>query len=283
VSDDSSDIVPSFNVVEVIDQEIEKNTSEKSERIGSAFFLAAIGAIPWVGGFLAAAAAIPNSEKAIEKDELREKWLEEHKEKIEKLRKTLEMVMKRFESFGKEVEERIQSPEYLSLVRQSFRVWDEAETEEKRHYVANLVTNCAGTRLCSDDVIRLFVSWLSLFHEAHFAVIREIYENQGSTRFDIWTQLYGVVPREDSAEADLYKMLIRDLSMGGVIRQPRDINEAGQFVRKRAPHRRGMTSTTMKSAFDDKEQYILTELGKQFVHYTITEAVTRIGGEQGKF
>ena len=35
----------------------------------------------------------------------------------------------------------------------------------------------------------------------------------------------------------------------------------------------------MKSAFDDKEQYVLTELGKQFVHYTMDELVSRIGGE----
>ena len=33
----------------------------------------------------------------------------------------------------------------------------------------------------------------------------------------------------------------------------------------------------MKSAFDDQEQYVLTELGKQFVHYTMTDLVKRIG------
>ena len=34
----------------------------------------------------------------------------------------------------------------------------------------------------------------------------------------------------------------------------------------------------MKSAFDDQEQYELTELGKQFVHYTMNELVTQLGG-----
>lgn len=32
----------------------------------------------------------------------------------------------------------------------------------------------------------------------------------------------------------------------------------------------------MASAFDDEKQYELTELGKQFVHYTMNEIVPRI-------
>lgn len=32
----------------------------------------------------------------------------------------------------------------------------------------------------------------------------------------------------------------------------------------------------MKSAFDDKEGYELTELGTQFVHYTMNELVPKI-------
>jgi hypothetical protein len=32
----------------------------------------------------------------------------------------------------------------------------------------------------------------------------------------------------------------------------------------------------MESAFEDTKPYVLTELGKQFVHYTMNEVVTRI-------
>jgi hypothetical protein len=35
----------------------------------------------------------------------------------------------------------------------------------------------------------------------------------------------------------------------------------------------------MESAFEDTKQYVLTELGKQFVHYTMTELVARLPGE----
>lgn len=38
----------------------------------------------------------------------------------------------------------------------------------------------------------------------------------------------------------------------------------------------------MESAFEDTKPYVLTELGKQFVHYTMNEVVTRIGEEQGR-
>ena len=72
--------------------------------------------------------------------------------------------------------------------------------------------------------------------------------------------------------------MIRDLSTGGVVRQERDVNSLGQFVRKTPQRRRrGTAPTTMESAFEDSKPYILTELGKQFVHYTMNEVVTRIG------
>lgn len=163
------------------------------------------------------------------------------------------------------------------MVRKVFRIWDQTDTEEKRKYVKNIVTNSAGTRMCSDDVIRLFIDWLDSYHEAHFAVIREIYKSPGVTRYEIWDAINGELPREDSAEADLYRMLIRDLSMGGVIRQERATNQYGQFMKKRAPKRKGSPSTTMESAFEETKPYVLTELGEQFVHYTMNEVVKRIG------
>ena len=265
--------------VQAIRSELEKGRSSRTRRVSEKFVLAAVGAIPWVGGVIAAAASIRGEEAAVRNDDLQTQWLEEHQQKLIDLGTTVEGIDARFESLGPEIEERIQSPAYLALVRQAFRAWDNAETGDKRRYVANLVTNCAGTRVCSDDVIRLFITWLDLFHEAHFAVIRELRQNPGNTRFGTWSGIYGdgQLPREDSAEADLYKMLIRDLSTAGVIRQVRDTDGAGRYVRKRPVKRRGPAPTTMKSAFDDQEQYVLTELGKQFVHYTMNETIARLG------
>lgn len=264
-------------IVEQLRMELAKSEPSRRSRIIEKFVLAALGSIPWVGGFLSAAANYKTEEGAIKQNSFQTQWLEEHHQKLISLKQTLEDIQKRFDSFGGAIDERIQSDEYLMLVRKAFRTWDEADTHEKRKYVANTITNAAGTRVCSDDVVRLFIDWLKLYHESHFAVIREIYSNPGSSRFEIWTSLYGETPREDSAEADLFKLLIRDLSTGGVLRQERDVNHLGQFVRK-TPQRKRSTKTpsTLESAFEDTKPYILTELGKQFVHYTMNEVVGRI-------
>lgn len=259
--------------------ELSESRPSRKRRIVERFLLAAIGSIPWIGGFLSAAAAIPGDEQDQRSDSLKTLWLEAHQEKIGLLGETLSEIETRFEKLGPEVEERIQSEEYLTLVRQAFRTWDESETQEKRRYTANLITNAAGTRLCSDDVVRLFIDWLELYHEAHLAVIRNVYDNPGTTRFEMWADLYGATPREDSAEADLFKLLIRDLSTGGVIRQERDTNALGQFVRKRPVRKRGGAPTTLESAFEDTKPYVLTELGRQFVHYTMNEVVVRIAAD----
>ena len=266
-------------LVERLREELAKSEPSRRRRIIEKFILAVLGSIPWVGGFLSAAADYKAEEGSLRQDSLQTQWLEEHHGKIMALKQTLLEIQQRFEALGAAIDERIQSEEYLGLVRKAFRAWDNADTTEKRRYAANLVTNAAGTRVCSDDVLRLFLDWLELYHEAHFAVIQEIYKNPGSTRFDIWSDVYGEdTPREDSAEADLFKLLIRDLSTGGVIRQERDTNQLGQFVRNRPQRvRRGQASSTMESAFEDTKAYVLTELGKQFVHYTMNEVVSRIG------
>jgi hypothetical protein len=96
----------------------------------------------------------------------------------------------------------------------------------------------------------------------------------------MWDQIHGTPVREDSAEADLFKLLIRDLSTGSVIRQVRATDSQGRFLRKPpARARKGYGTPFMKSAFDDKERYVLTELGDKFVHYTMDEVVTRIPGQ----
>lgn len=127
-------------------------------------------------------------------------------------------------------------------------------------------------------MIRLFIDWTELYNEVHFAVIEEIFHNPGSSRFEIWSSIYGELPREDSEAADLFKFLIRDLSTGGVIRQERDVNSLGEFVRKKPVRKRG-TPTTLESAFEDSKPYVLTQLGRSFVHYTMNETVTRLSGD----
>lgn len=189
---------------------------------------------------------------------------------------SLNEMTSRLESIPEQLESRVYSDEYLSLVRRAFRSWDESETNEKKEYVVNLISNAAATNICPDDQIRLFNDWLDLYHEIHFKVIRAIYQKPGITRLGIWESVSDTVPREDSAEADLFKLLIRDLSTGSVIRQYRATTYDGKFVKQTRSPPKSTSSNTLESAFDDTKQYQLTELGSQFVHYTMNQVVKRL-------
>ena len=262
-------------LAETFSGELAKLEPSRRERILRAVLMAALGSIPWVGGFIAALANIKNEEGQAKTDYLQRQWLEEHAKKIKELAETLSEMLRRLESFGDEVKARLESDQYLSLIRKGFRQWDQADSEEKKKLISNLLTNAGATNITTDDIIRLFMDWIDTYHEVHFAVISEVYRHVGITRAGIWRNIKGQFPREDSAEADLFKMLVRDLSMGGVIRQHRDTTYDGQFI-ARKPGKGSRSSGLMKSAFDNEEGYELTELGTQFVHYTMQELVPRV-------
>lgn len=258
-----------------IDEALAQGNGPKAAR----FALACLGVIPGIGGAIAGAAATWSEQEQAEFNRIFSAWLKLQEDEIREIGITIFEVMARLDQNDEEIRKRIESPEYLQLVKKCFRDWSAAESEEKRRLIRNLLSNAAGTRICSDDVVKMFIAWIDMYSEAHFAVIREVYKNPGATRQNIWTAIHGESVRENSAEADLFKLLIHDLSTGHVIRQHRQVDYAGNFIkvqpRKRAA---GTVNRLMASAFDDDKEYELTELGKQFVHYTMNEIVPRIGG-----
>lgn len=263
------------SVEDKIKEELIRSFQSKRGRLFSKFFGAALGSVPWVGGFLSAMTDFKADEGQVKNNQLYQQWLEEHKVKMQSLGATLIEVARRLDEFSEEIDERLESEEYLQIVRKSFRTWDNADTQEKRDLIRKLLTNSGASKLVPDDLIRLFLDWINLYHEAHFSVIKVVHQKPGATRFDIWQDLNGTPVRENSLDADLFKLLIRDLSMGSVIRQHRETDYHGNFVKK-TTKRPVSQSRTMKSAFDDQERYELTELGQQFVHYTMNEVVPRI-------
>ena len=126
--------------------ELAKSSPSGRRLVIEKFVLAALGSIPWIGGFLSSAATFKTEEGSRRTDNLHTQWLEEHARKLADLRSTLETIVRRFENLGPAIDERIQSEPYLQVVRRAFHVWDEASTEEKRRYIGNLVANAAGTR-----------------------------------------------------------------------------------------------------------------------------------------
>lgn len=240
------------------------------------FFLAALSSIPWVGGLLSAATSLHGENDQGRTNALQQQWLEEHQRRLVDLGKALADIAARLEQLGDEVASRVESDEYMALVRQGFRAWDNADTASKRQLIQRLLANAGAVSVTTDDVVRLFIDWIERYHEIHFAVIREVYLRPGATRASIWAAIRGTQPRDDSADADLFRLLVSDLNIGRVIRQHRETTYDGQFIKK-TPARRVASTGTMKSAFDDEDEYELTELGTQFVHYAMNEVVPRIG------
>jgi hypothetical protein len=212
-------------------------------------------------------------------------WLKLQADQMQEIGVTLAEVLGRLDLQDDAVVGRLESEEYLSLLKKCFRDWSAAESEDKRALIRNLLINAAGAQITTNDVILSFVNWIDTYSEGHFKVIRAIYnKNQGISRRDIWFAMKNVssgdenLPREDSAESDLFKLYIDQLSMGHIIRQYRPTDYAGNFIpQSRAPKRTGYSAPkAYTSAFDDGKSYVLTGLGEQFVHYTMSEAVKKI-------
>lgn len=234
------------------------------------------GAIPYVGGFLSAIAGVWSEKDQDKVNRFFEHWIRMIQDELREKEKTMVEVMARLDLQDEKIAKRLESEEYQSLVKKAFRDWAGVESEEKRVLIRNILANAAASDITSDDVIRLFLDWIANYSELHFKVIGAIYNTSGITRAGIWSKIGKGKVREDSADADLYKLLLRDLSTGSVIRQHRETDYYGNFVKKQSRGGKGKGSDRMKSAFDDVEEYELTQLGQQFVHYAMTELPPKI-------
>ena len=203
-----------------------------------------------------------------------------HEDEFREQEATIIEMMARLNMTEEGINDRITSRPYQALLKKTFREWAAAESEEKRILIRNILSNAAATDLTSDDVIRMFLDWINTYSEMHFQVISVVYnQNQGISRGEMWSRIGRQPVREDSADADVFKLLILDLSTGGVIRQHRETDYQGNFIQKQRPKTRRSGNRgpkTMKSAFDTEDLYVLTDLGQQFVHYAMTDLPIRV-------
>lgn len=237
------------------------------------------GAVPFAGGLLSAAAGAWSENQQERVNKFFKHWIKMLEDEIKEKEKTILEIMARLDIRDEEISKRIESKEYQSLLKKTFREWSGAESDDKRIYIRNILANAASTNITSDEVVRLFIDWLKTYSELHFKVIAAIYGHgtNGISRGGVWTDLGKAEVAENSADADLFKLLFRDLSTGGVIRQHREVDYYGNFVSKTPQRRpRGSGPKPLTSAFDDEDSYELTELGKQFVHYAMTDLPLKI-------
>lgn len=262
------------------------NNSEKSEFLDSLdngvrssvakVVLSALGGVPVVGSLIGAAGTAWSEYDQWKFQKLLLNWLKLQEEEINEVGQTLAEVMLLVDQTDEMVNQRMQSPDYLSIVKRCLRDWNATESEEKRVYIRNLLVNAAAAeQLCSDDVIKMFIKWIDTYNETHFKIIKEIYRDPGVTRYEIWMRMYGSKVREDSAEADLFKLLIYELSLGMIIRQHREKDALGNYLKQQIKQA-SPGDRIMKSAFDDKKEYYLTDLGCWFVHYAMNEEAKKI-------
>lgn len=253
----------------------ENNTIPKVIRGGMQI---AGGIVPFAGGLLSAAAGAWSESEQEKANNFFREWLKMLEDEIKEKQKTILEIMARLDMHDEEISKRITSSEYQSLLKKTFREWAGAESEEKREYIRNILSNAAATKVASDDVIRLFIDWIKNYSELHFHVIAAIYNSGGISRGEIWEKIGKGQVREDSADADLYRLLIDELSQGRIIRQHRMKLPDGTFL-KSVPQKRGkgyIPSREMTSAFDREKKYELTSLGDQFVHYAMTDIPLKI-------
>lgn len=246
-------------------------------KAGRAALNAAGGAIPLFGGLLAAAAGAWGEREQQRVNDFLASYMRMLHDEMKEKHETIEDTLRRLNLQDEKTAKRLESPEYQALVRKTFRDWAGAESARKREYIRNVLSNAASTDIASDDVVRLFLDWLARYSEFHFAVVAVIYKNPAISRGQIWEALGKEEVREDSSDADLFRLLIDDLSQGRIIRQRRDTDHQGNFL-KSAPRRtpKGHASRTLVSAFDDDKLYVLTELGQQFVHYAMTDIPIKV-------
>ncbi len=233
------------------------------------------GLIPFAGGLLSAAAGAWSEHEQEKVNDFFRQWVKMLEDEIKEKEQTILEIMARLDIHDKTITERIESSEFQSLLKKTFREWAGAESETKRQFIRNILSNAAASSIASDDVIRLFIDWLKTYSEMHFQVIGAIYNSEGISRGEVWTKIGKGEVREDSADADIYRLLFRDLSTGGIIRQHRETTYDGRFLKRTSQKGRG-SSGEMTSAFDTELGYELTELGRQFVHYAITDLPLKI-------
>lgn len=259
------------------DQSDEFPEEGKGKKIGRGALQVAGGAVPFVGGLFAAVAGAWSEAEQEKVNRFFRHWVKMLEDELKEKEQTIIEIMARLDMQDVKIQERVESKEYQSLLKKTFREWSGAESEDKREYIRNILANAAASQVSSDDVVRLFIDWLKTYSELHFRVIAAVYNSAGITRGEIWRKIGKGKVREDSADADLYKLLFRDLSTGGIVRQHRERDYYGNFVQKRPQKKsRGAGPKPMKSAFDEEDQYELTELGQQFVHYAMTDLPVRI-------
>lgn len=133
----------------------------KSAKVIRGALQVASGAVPLVGGILSALAGAWSEREQAKVNRFFEQWVRMLEDKIREKEATFVEVMSRLDLQDEKIAARVESKEFQSLVKKTFRDWAGVESEEKRVLIRNILANAAASTVSSDDVVRMFIDWRS--------------------------------------------------------------------------------------------------------------------------
>src|SRR5579859_1195135 len=97
------------------------------------------GVVPFAGGLLSAAAGAWSENEKEKVNKGFKQWIKMLEEENREKEKTILEIMARIDIHDEEIGKRIESKEYQSLLKKTFRECSGAESETKRAYIRNIL------------------------------------------------------------------------------------------------------------------------------------------------
>src|SRR3990167_2543291 len=109
-----------MSLEENIQNELEKSLSAGPNGV-IRFVLQCLGGIPTAGGIFGASAGAWSEYEQSRFNKMFNAWLKLQQDEIREIAKTLMEVMSRLDAASSEIQERLESPEYLGIIKKCFR------------------------------------------------------------------------------------------------------------------------------------------------------------------
>lgn len=149
--------------------------SSKVEKVGK--FIADVATTaPYVGGLIAAVKGAYQDHQQEKANNFIHNWISMIQDEMKEKQQTIIEIMARIDLQDEQIGQKVSSSEFQSLSKKAFRDWGAAESEDKRVYIRNILSNTAADKsnAYSYDVIRMFLDWIKTYSDLHFNVVKII-------------------------------------------------------------------------------------------------------------
>ena len=127
----------------------QRPSSRKIARFSRGALQAIGGAVPLAGGVFSAIAGVWSEGEQEKINRFFEYWVRMLQDELREKEETIIEILARLDLQDEEISARVESKEYQSLLKKTFRDWSGAESEEKRVYIRNILSNAAASQVSS--------------------------------------------------------------------------------------------------------------------------------------